>query len=358
LKVLDIQGTSLNRIPKTLGRLFHLRYINLSYTKVKALPKSVGELQNLETLDLRETLVQELPREINKLAKLRHLLAFHRNYEAKYSLLGFTTGVRMEKGINNMTSLQNLYYVEVDHGGVDLIQELKMLRQLKRLGVRRVRREHGNALSAAIVEMKHLENLNITTIVDDEIIDLNFTSSPSQLQRLHLKAKLDTLPDWIPKLEYLVEIKMALSKLKEDPLMSLKHLPNLLKLSMWDNAYDGEILHFQNGGFLKLKKLNLSRLNRVNSIIIDEGALLSLENILMDKIPQVKEVPSGIKHLDNLKDIIFTDMPAEFVESIDPDKGIDYWIIKHAPLVSIHHSIGPKFFDYEIRTIHSSSSES
>ncbi|GAU16411.1 hypothetical protein TSUD_117600 [Trifolium subterraneum] len=358
LKVLDIQGTSLSHIPKTFGRLFHLRYINLSHTNVKSLPKSVGELQNLETLDLRETLVHELPREINKLAKLRHLLALHRNHEAKYSLLGFTTGVRMEQGIKNLTSLQNLYYVEVDHGGVDLIQEVKMLRQLRRLGLRHVRREHGNALCAAVVEMKHLENLNITTIAEDEMINLNSVSFPPQLQRLHLKAKLDTLPDWIPKLEYLVEIKLALSKLKEDPLQSLKNLPNLLKLALWDNAYDGEVLHFQNGGFLKLKKLNLSRLNRVNSIIIDKGALISLDNIIMDKIPQVKEVPSGIKHLDNLKDIIFTDMPAEFSESIDPDKGQHYWIIKHVPFVIIRHWIGPNLLDFDIHTIHSSSLES
>ncbi|WJX36564.1 hypothetical protein P8452_24428 [Trifolium repens] len=332
LKVLDIQGTSLNHIPNNLGNLFHLRYINLRGTKVQVLPKSVGELQHLETLDLRDTLVHHLPSEINKLTKLRHLLAFHRNYEAKYSLLGFTTGVRMEKGIKNMTSLQNLYYVEVDHGGVDLIQELKMLRKLRRLGVRRVRREHGNALSAAIVEMKHLENLNITTIVDDEIIELNFTSSPSQLQRLHLKARLQKLPNWIRDLEYLVEIKLALSKLKDDPLQSLKNLPNLQKFGLWDNAYDGEFLHFQNGGFLKLKRLDLSRLTRVNFVLIDKGTLPSLEYLTMDRIPQLKEVPSGIKHLDNLKVINFTEMPAEFVESIVPDNGKDYWIIKHVPL--------------------------
>jgi disease resistance protein RPM1 len=99
-----------------------LRYLNLSNTKVRTLPKSVGELQNLETLDLRETLVHELPCEINKLTKLRHLLAFHRNYEEKYSILGFTTGVLMEKGIKNLTSLQNIFHVEVDHGGVDLLK--------------------------------------------------------------------------------------------------------------------------------------------------------------------------------------------------------------------------------------------
>ncbi|KAJ1428296.1 Virus X resistance protein-like, coiled-coil domain [Sesbania bispinosa] len=355
LKVLDIEGTSLSYIPYNLGNLFHIRYLNLRNTKVQVLPKSIGKLHNLETLDIRETLVHELPSEINKLTKLRHLLAFHRNYEVNYSLLGFTTGVLMEKGIKNLTSLQNLCYVEVDHGGVDLIQEMRMLRKLRNLGVRHVRREYGNVLCAAVVEMKHLESLNITAISEDEIIDLNFISSPPQLMRLHLKARLEKLPDWIPKLEHLVKMRLALSDLKDDPLQSLKNLPNLLKLSIWDNAYDGEILHFQRGGFPKLRELNLARLNKVNCILIDQEALLCLDYLKLNNMPQLKEVPFGIKPLDKLKVIDILDMPAEFVKSIDPEGGKDYWIIKHVPLVFIRCRNGPKYYDYEIRTIRSSS---
>jgi len=248
--------------------------------------------------------------------------------------------------------------VEVDHGGVDLIQEMKMLRQLRRLGLRHVRREHGNAISATVEEMQHLESLNITAIAEEEIIDLNFVSTPPKLRRLHLKARLQKLPDWISKLEGLVEIMMALSKLKDDPMQSLKNLPNLLKLSVWDNAYDGEILHFQNGGFLKLKELILSHVNRVNLILIEKGALISLERLRLEKIPQLKEVPSGLKPLDKLKVIDIVDMPDEFVNSIEPDKGHNHWIIKHVPLVFIRQWFGPKFYDYEIRTINSSSKES
>ncbi|GAU16412.1 hypothetical protein TSUD_117610 [Trifolium subterraneum] len=358
LKVLDIQGTSLNHIPKNLGNLFHLRYINLRNTKVKTLPKSVGELKYLETLDLRETLVHEIPSEINKLRNLRHLLAYHRNYDERYSAFGSTTGVLVEKGIKSLTSLQNIYYVEVDQGGVDLIEEMKMLKQLRKLGLKHVRREHGSAITAAVVEMQHLESLNITAMVEDETIDLNFVSIPPKLQRLHLQARLEKLPDWIPKFESLVQIMLALSKLKDDPMQSLKNLPNLLKLSLWQNAYDGEILHFENGGFQKLKELILSYLNGVNSILIEKGALLSLEKLKMEKIPQLKDVPSGIKPLDKLKVIDLVDMPDEFVKGIDPEKGHNHWIIKHVPIVFSRRWLGPKFYDYEIHTINSSSKES
>ena len=220
---------------------------------------------------------------------------------------------------------------------------MKMLRQIRKLGLTRVKREHGSSLSAAIEEMKHLENLNVTTISEDEIIDLNFTSSPPQLQWLHLKARLQKLPSWIPELECLVKVRLGFSMLKDDPLLSLKSLPNLLNLCLWDNCYDGEILHFQKGGFQKLMTLNLSRLNRVNSVVIDSGTCLSVEHLTLEKIPQLEELPSGIKHMHNLKDIYFTDMPAEFVESIDPGKGKDYSIIKHVPLVFVRHWYGQTY---------------
>ena len=125
LKVLELEGTSLNYAPSNLGNLFHLRYLNLRSTKIRVLPTSVDKLQNLETLDIRDTFVHELLSEINKLKKL-HLFAFYRNYQAGFSVLGFTTGVLMKKGIKNLTSLENLTHVEVDHGGIDLIQEMSM----------------------------------------------------------------------------------------------------------------------------------------------------------------------------------------------------------------------------------------
>lgn len=352
LKLLDFEGTCLSHAPDNLGNLFHLKYLNLRNTKVNVLPKSIGKLHNLETLDLRQTLVRELPIEINSLSKLRHLCVYNRNYEASYTVLGFTSGVRMQKGIGCLTSLQNLYFVEVDHGELDLILELKKLRQLRRLGLRCVRKEHGHALCASIQAMKHLESLNITAIAEDEVMDLNLVSSPLQLRRLHLKARLERLPEWIPKLEYVVKLRLALSMLKDDPLKWLKNLPNLLWLAVLENAYDGATLHFQQGGFPKLKELFLAHLDRVDTIIIDKGALPVLEDFKFNNIPCLKEVPLGIRHLENLKLLDFANMPNEFVESIDPEKGQHYSIIKHVPIVFIRRKVGPKFHDYDIRPIH------
>jgi len=352
LRVLDFENSVLNYIPDNLGSLFHLRYLNLSRTKVTVIPSSIGNLMNLETLDLRHTKVNELPREINMLTKLRLLPVYYRKHEGHYSILNFTTGVKMQEGIGCLKSLQKLYFLEANHGGIDLIQELKMLTQLRKLGIRCMRREYGNALCAAIQEMKHLESLNITAIVKEEILDLDFISAPPDLIVLNLKGRLTKLPDWIPNLKYLVKLRLGLSNIATDPLNSLKNLPSLLRLNLWDDAFSGESLHFQVEGFPKLRELDLTRLSKLSSITIDNGALLCLDHIRFNNNPELKVVPQDLQHLKNLQFLGFADMPNELVESIDPEKDGQYhWIIKHIPLVLIRQKVGSGFYDYDLHRI-------
>ena len=78
--------------------------------------------------------------------------------------MGFTIGVLVKKGIKNLTSLEILTHVELDDKGINLIQEMRMLNMLRKLGLRRVRREYGNVICALAVEMTHQESLNITAI--------------------------------------------------------------------------------------------------------------------------------------------------------------------------------------------------
>ena len=82
------------------------------------------------------------------------------------------------------------------------------------------------------------------------------------------------------------------------------------------------------------------------SLMIDEGALPLLESLSFGPSMQLKDVPSGIQYLSKLKELEIRDMSKEFEESLDPKKGLCYWIVKHVPLVVFRRKVGTGFHDY------------
>ncbi|GLU07682.1 hypothetical protein SLE2022_246300 [Rubroshorea leprosula] len=65
-------------IPKEIGNLIHLRHINLSGSKIKALPRSLCELHNLQYLNLNDSkYLENLPDEIGNLINLIYLGTLH-----------------------------------------------------------------------------------------------------------------------------------------------------------------------------------------------------------------------------------------------------------------------------------------
>ncbi|XVF49832.1 hypothetical protein PTKIN_Ptkin04bG0047800 [Pterospermum kingtungense] len=79
LQVLDLSGTSIKSLPKSLPQLVALKKLFLRGCQLfMELAPDVGKLRNLAELDLDETQIMDLPKEIGKLLKLRHLtLSFY-----------------------------------------------------------------------------------------------------------------------------------------------------------------------------------------------------------------------------------------------------------------------------------------
>ncbi|XP_029126942.1 disease resistance protein RPM1 [Cajanus cajan] len=334
LKVLDFgyaQFSQLYDVPENLGNLIHLKYLSFRYTRIQSLPKSIGKLQNLETLDVRNTFVSYIAKEISKLRKLRHLLG------------DTLSSIEVMDSLGSMTSLEKIRVLKIDPDGL-VIKELGKLKHLKDLRIASFREEHTNTLCASIHEMQ-LEALHIYEPLwikirlypedDNEIIDLPFMSSLSTVRKLCLNGKLKKLPNWIPQLQNLVKLSLKNSDLTNDPLESLEDMPNLLFLSISSHAYVGETMHFQDGGFQKLKELELIYLSKLNSIFIGRGALHSLKKLQLEKIQHLKTVPYGIQHLAKLEVLNIRYMPYEFEQSIADDGGQEHWMIQHVPCVQI-----------------------
>ncbi|XP_059440116.1 disease resistance protein RPM1-like [Corylus avellana] len=207
------------------------------------------------------------------------------------------------------------------------------------LGISNITAEHGKALCASIKSMDHLKILALSSISEDGILNLQSISSPPQfLEHIILRGRLEELPNWIPKLQNLVTLGLYFSGLEEDPLKHLLPLPNLTNLFL-NQGYDGEELHFEEGGFRKLKKLTLKKLDRLKMMKIDKGALPLLEQLEIGQCPKLKEVPSGIQHLENLKTLDFSEVPRNFLLGMQPDGGKDYWIVKKVPTIRFRYRL-------------------
>ncbi|KAG5134581.1 hypothetical protein JHK82_025769 [Glycine max] len=194
LRVLDLQDAPLEVFPAEIVSLYLLKYLSLKNTKVKSIPGSIKKLQQLETLDLKHTHVTVLPVEIVELQRLRHLLVYRYEIES-YANLHSRHGFKVAAPIGLMQSLQKLCFIEADQA---LMIELGKLTRLRRLGIRKMRKQDGAALCSSIEKMINLRSLSITAIEEDEIIDIhNIFRPPQYLHQLYLSGRLDNFPHWI-----------------------------------------------------------------------------------------------------------------------------------------------------------------
>lgn len=339
LTVLDLEGAPLETFPKEVVNLLLLRYLSLRGTRVKQIPSSIKKLRNLETFDLKHSHVVELPAEILNLKRLRHLLVYRYEVES-YARFNSRYGVKVPAGICGLQSLQKLCFVEANQDNGALVAELGRMNQLRRLGIFKLRPEDGVTLCLSIEKMLNLRSLSVSSVEKDKIIDLTHISCPPQfLQRLYLTGRLENLPHWISSLQNVVRLFLKWSRLKEDPLVHLQGLPNLVHLELLQ-VYEGDCLHFKAGGFPSLKLLGIDKLDELKLVIMDKGAMPCLEKLIIQRCRLLKKV-SGIEHLQDLKLLEFFDMPKELIRPFHPDGGEDHWKVAHIPEVySSYWNIG------------------
>ncbi|KAG4923888.1 hypothetical protein JHK87_049428 [Glycine soja] len=323
LRVLHFEGDSLyNYVPLTenFQDLSLLTYLSLKNSKIENLPKSIGLLHNLETLDLRQSVVRMMPREFYKLKKLRHLLAHDRSF-------GLFGGLQMEGGIGVLTSLQTLRDMDADHDAEEVMKELERLTQLRVLGLTNVREEFTSSLCSLINKLQHLEKLYINAKYILGVNDLQFDVCAPVLQKVRIVGGLKEFPNWVAKLQNLVTLSLLHTRLTVDPLPLLKDLPNLSSLCLLRFSYIGEILQFPNRGFQNLNQILLNRLISLKSIVIEDGALPSLEKLKLVDIPRLKKVPSGLSKLPKLEVFHVIHMSDEFKENFHLNRGQRQWRI-------------------------------
>ncbi|XP_045830469.1 disease resistance protein RGA2-like isoform X1 [Trifolium pratense] len=169
-RVLHLNCTVSMKIPSCIGRMKHLRYLDLTFSiKVEELPRSITELINLETLLLNycESL-RELPKDLWKLVSLRHL-----------ELNGCSSLTYMPRGIGKMTNLQTLTLFVLDATSKDSaraseLRGLNNLRgELKITGLQCLRHCPTEAKDINLMGKPHLHRLSLNWNYEEIVGDVN-----------------------------------------------------------------------------------------------------------------------------------------------------------------------------------------
>ncbi|GLT45526.1 hypothetical protein SLA2020_193520 [Shorea laevis] len=117
IRSLSLKGADVDQLPASLGKLKHLRYLDVSKTNIEALPKSFTKPYSLQTLKLIGCYhLQKLPDELRNLISLKHFYFDNPNL--------------MPREIGHLTSLQTLSLFAVGKEKGYWIDELGPLSQL------------------------------------------------------------------------------------------------------------------------------------------------------------------------------------------------------------------------------------
>ncbi|KAK1299664.1 Disease resistance protein RPM1 [Acorus calamus] len=254
--------------------------------------------------------VHALPRKVLKLLKLRHLLGWDLN---------------LQSNPDEPWCLKEIQTLKTIASNAEVVREVGNLTQLRSFWISWVRPADEAALCASIAKMTRLTNLVIVTCVEEGVVQTlhleGLSPPPPMLQKLGLMGCLDRLPGWLALLVNLKELHLTKSRMTEDPIPFLgRALRNLAYLEL-DEAYDAQLMQFDARVFPTLKKLCLWNLERLEDIVIEEGAMESLVEFDFRRCGELKAVPVGIEWLANLQELNLEAMPDELVGRLRGGEG-------------------------------------
>jgi hypothetical protein len=219
-------------------------------------------------------------------------------------------GVLVPRGIRKLKALRTLGTVNIARRGKAIMQDIRRLTQLRKLGVTGVNEKNGHELCSAIVGLSRLESLFIRSEGEPGLsgcLDGEF-SFPESLQRLKLYGNLLKLPEWIQGLKNLVKLKLRSCWISDHGgvMQVLGNLPSLASLHLLWGSFMGEKvdLSFCPETFQSLVVLELAYKSNVDSVKFVGQATPKLE-LLSVYLEDVNRVSlSGLPTLSSLKEVV------------------------------------------------------
>lgn len=295
LRVLDLEDSDglADHHLRHIAKHLHLRYLSLRRCwGIRHLPDSVGNLRQLETLDIKGTRIRMLPKTITELSKLRYLHA------------SFHCRVTVPRGIRKLETLHTLRYVHLARGNA-VARRTKVLTGLRKLGVSGINMKNGLEFCSAISSLSHLESLSMLSHERlNGCLDVMSTTLEN-LQSLKLLGCLEKLPEWITELQNLVKLRLNFTSLScnREAMQALGNLPNLSILGLCESDSKIDVLQFQSGLFRRLTVLDLYFGSmEIVSVEFEEGSMPNLE-VLVLGLTNTETAFLGLELLERIKEV-------------------------------------------------------
>ncbi|KAF7124179.1 hypothetical protein RHSIM_Rhsim12G0206700 [Rhododendron simsii] len=286
LRVYHIQPISSPRFPSEIEKLVHLTYVAFS-GDFTTIPAAISNLWNLQTLIVetssRTTRTIDIKADILKMSQFRHL---HTN---KASQLHSSVAKKI-KDCDNASlnkSLQTLTTITPESCTEDFLGQTTCI---KKLGIRG---------KLDILEGKgwsRFDNLTkLLQLVTLKLLNDAFPDPPSE-------SKLQGLPQWNKFPPNLERLTLADTFLDWDHMYVLGMLPKLEELKLKDNAFTGISWTLVDGGFKKLKALQIWKTDLVSWEAKAEH-FPSLQHIVLKDCRRLWEIPPSLANVKTLRTI-------------------------------------------------------
>uniref|UniRef100_M4CM33 Uncharacterized protein n=1 Tax=Brassica campestris TaxID=3711 RepID=M4CM33_BRACM len=341
LRVLDLSledksDSRGGRIPSSIGKLIHLRYLSLDMGSATDVPSSLRNLKLLIYLSIYSNERVHLPSIFKEMVELR-FLALPPLIDAKTKLelgnlvnLECLTGFRSEN-----VNLEYFRWFRSENGS---ITDLLRMKKLRILHIKLKGRYTSEILASSLCELRNLEEL---CLIDennesDGAYDVDFVWNFIHLRRLAVGIHVTRLPDHSRFPPHLAYISLTFCELEEDPLQILEKLLHLKSVVFKYRSFVGRKMVCSKGGFPQLCKLDIVSLYDLEEWVIEEGSMPCLRTLEIWYCEKLKELPEGLKYITSLKELDIAHKNKEWKTKLVPG-GESYHKVQHIPSVQLHY---------------------
>ncbi|CAN7080121.1 unnamed protein product [Brassica oleracea var. botrytis] len=323
LRVLDLSEAKFGvRIPSSIEKLIHLRFLSLYMTNISHLPSSLRNLKLLLYLKLYSMEIVHVPNIFKEMVELRYLW------------LPDSMDDKTKLELSNLVNLESLWGFDSRNCS---IRDLRSMTRLRTLGVFVRGKYASENLASSLRELRNLETLRLTSFnQSDEACEVDFIWNFIHLRDLDMWMHMPRLPEHSRFPPNLSRISLGNCIMEEDPLPILEKLLHLQSVELGFSAFVGRKMVCSKGGFPQLRELFLRSLIELEGWEIEEGSVPCLRTLSIWACYKLKEIPEGLKYIISLKELEISGMDKEWNEKLESG-GESYYKVQHIPSVQFNY---------------------